>query len=145
LKKFSSYGSDDRDNNNDNCCNKVDRSPLTDLYENHNICKLQPPQQQSTQAVDKTCKNDFPAKLHNKLELPPPNVASCHSPVAVSKKVMNICFSPFNAVRIIAHRIDDEDNGCCEETLPDEEDEEVVVYDSSDSDDEEEEDYFCGY
>jgi hypothetical protein len=51
--------------------------------------------------------------------------------VSGTKKVMNICFSPFNAVRIIAHRIDEEDHGCCEESLPD---------DSDDDDEEEDED-----
>ena len=140
LKKFSRYSDVDAANatgSDDDCCNnsKLERSPLTDLYENQNLSNILHPTGNGIREINK------PTFLLPSQHVQPPSLAQT-SPVSLThattvtatKKVMNICFSPFNAVRIIAHRIEE---GSSEE---DDDDDDLMVYDDEDDEDDYEED-----
>ena len=92
LKKHSRYG-----DGANGCGKRIERSPLTDLYQNHaNIINIPKPQ------IDELVHKPFFKSSDSKQPLD-----DIRSPSV--KRLTNICFSPFNGVRIIAHRVEDED------------------------------------
>lgn len=118
LKKHSQYG--DEANGS---CKMVERSPLTDLYQNQtNINSIQ--KQQIDECIHKPLfKSSF--SKQPLVDIRSPSI----------KKLTNICFSPFNGVRIIAHRVeeDDEDFEEEEDYPEDSEDEDELLFSANHS------------